>query len=156
VVSATAAILLRSPQLRKNGGLSVSPSIEETEKVGWMRDYSHVVFGKKFPGEKGSVKRCVVVIQQQVLLSPKFGAKSSHIFTQSPTNVTVECGIDCLACQDELFVNDPLDVKGNYEHVLHFALRLPCILSKTCAKFDAVPLSDPSRNHIRPDTQLQV
>jgi hypothetical protein len=39
---------------------------------------------KKFPGEKGSVKRCVVVMQQLVFLSPKFGMKSSHIFTQSP------------------------------------------------------------------------
>jgi hypothetical protein len=38
--------------------------------------------GKKFPGEKGSVLRCVVM-QQPDLLSPKFGAKSSHIFTQS-------------------------------------------------------------------------
>jgi hypothetical protein len=45
---------------------------------------SHAVFGKKFPGKKGSVRRCIVVMQQPVLLSPKFGAKSSHIFMQSP------------------------------------------------------------------------
>jgi hypothetical protein len=38
-------------------------------------------FGQIFPGEKGSVKRSIVVMQQPVLLSPKFGAKSSHIFT---------------------------------------------------------------------------
>jgi hypothetical protein len=25
-------------------------------KVGWMEDNSHVVFGQKFPGEKGSVR----------------------------------------------------------------------------------------------------
>jgi hypothetical protein len=25
-------------------------------KVGWVGDYSHVAFGQKFPGEKGSVK----------------------------------------------------------------------------------------------------
>jgi hypothetical protein len=43
---------------------------------------SHVVFGKKFPGEKGIVKQCVVVMQQPVILLSKFGAKSSHIFTQ--------------------------------------------------------------------------
>jgi hypothetical protein len=35
---------------------------------------------KEFPGEKGSVRRCVVVTQQPVVLSPKFVAKSSHIF----------------------------------------------------------------------------
>jgi hypothetical protein len=39
---------------------------------------------QNFLGEKGSVRWCVVVKQQPVLLSPKFGAKSSHIFMQSP------------------------------------------------------------------------
>jgi hypothetical protein len=39
---------------------------------------SHVNFGQKFPGEKESV----VAMQQPVLLTPKFGAKSSHIFMQ--------------------------------------------------------------------------
>jgi hypothetical protein len=53
-------------------------------KVGWMWDNSHVVFGQKFPGEKGSVIQCVVVMQWPVLLSPKLGAKSSHILTHLP------------------------------------------------------------------------
>jgi hypothetical protein len=30
---------------------------------------------KKFPVEKGGVRRCVVMMQQPVLLSPEFGAK---------------------------------------------------------------------------------
>jgi hypothetical protein len=51
-------------------------------KVEWVRD-NNQVFGEKFPGEKGSVRRCVVMMQQPVLLLPKFGAKSSHIFMQS-------------------------------------------------------------------------
>jgi hypothetical protein len=38
---------------------------------------------KKIPDERGSVRQCVVKMQE-VLLSPKFGAKSSHVFTQSP------------------------------------------------------------------------
>jgi hypothetical protein len=38
--------------LCQNGGLSVLSSMEETEKTGWVRDGSHVVLGKKFPGEK--------------------------------------------------------------------------------------------------------
>jgi hypothetical protein len=63
------------------------------------------------PGEKVRMRRCVVVMQQSVLLSPKFGAKSSHIFTQLPQNFTAVRGIDCLACQDELFVNSSLDIK---------------------------------------------
>jgi hypothetical protein len=42
-------------------------------------DDSHVVFGKKKSDveKKGRVRQCIVVMQQPVLLSPKFGAKSS-------------------------------------------------------------------------------
>jgi hypothetical protein len=32
-------------------------------KVGWVGDESHIVFGQIFPGEKGSVTWCVVVLQ---------------------------------------------------------------------------------------------
>jgi hypothetical protein len=53
-------------------------------KVGLVGEDSHDVSGKKFTGEKGSVRRCVVVIQQAVLSLPKFGATYSHIFVQSP------------------------------------------------------------------------
>jgi hypothetical protein len=52
-------------------------------KVGWVGDVSHVVFGQKFPGGKKSVRRCFAMMQQPIPLSPKFGAKSLHIFTHS-------------------------------------------------------------------------
>jgi hypothetical protein len=77
---------------------------DQVKQVGWVGEDSHVAFGKKFSGEKGNVRRCVVVMQQPVPLSPKFGAKFSHIFTQSPLNVRVVCGSDCLACQDEFSI----------------------------------------------------
>jgi hypothetical protein len=64
------------------------------------------------------------MMQQPVLPSPKFEAKSLHIFTQWPQSITAACGIGCLACQDELFVNHPLDAKENDEHALDFALHL--------------------------------
>jgi hypothetical protein len=38
-------------------------------------------FFNKFPGERGSVM-CIVVMQQSILLLPKFWAKSLYIFTQ--------------------------------------------------------------------------
>jgi hypothetical protein len=66
--------------------------------------------------------------QQPALLTPEFGAKSSHIFTQSPQNVTVVCGIDCSTCQDEFFVKNHLDIKQSDEHALDFSLHLPHIL----------------------------
>jgi hypothetical protein len=43
-------------------------------------------------------------------------------FQAVAVKVTVVCRIDCLACQDELFVNNPLDVKENDEQALDFAL----------------------------------
>jgi hypothetical protein len=45
---------------------------------------SHAFCYKKFHGEKGSVRWCVVMMQQPVPLLPKFCVKSSHISTQSP------------------------------------------------------------------------
>jgi hypothetical protein len=51
-------------------------------KVGWVGDDSHVVFGQKFPGEKGSVRRCLVMMQQPVLCRQSSG-QSLHIFSCS-------------------------------------------------------------------------
>jgi hypothetical protein len=53
---------------------------EKQRNVGRVRYSSHVIFGKNFSGEKGSVRRCVLVMQGAILLSPKFGEKSSSIF----------------------------------------------------------------------------
>jgi hypothetical protein len=66
------------------GVQTIHRSTSQVRKVGCVGVDSHVVSGQKFHGEKWSVRRYVVVMQQPVLLSPKFGAKSSHIFTQSP------------------------------------------------------------------------
>jgi hypothetical protein len=43
---------------------------------------------------------------------------------QPPENVTVVCGVDCLACQNDFFVNNPHNVEENDEHALEFALHL--------------------------------
>jgi hypothetical protein len=52
------------------------------------------------------------------------GAKSSHIFKQSPLSVTAEYIIDCFTCQEEFIMNNPIDVKVDDEHALDFALYL--------------------------------
>jgi hypothetical protein len=61
-------------------------------------DDSHYVFRQKLLGEDGSVIRGVVMVKQSGLFSPKLGATSSHIFTQSPLNFAVELGIHSLVC----------------------------------------------------------
>jgi hypothetical protein len=63
----------------------------------------HFAFRQKLLGEDGSVRRCGVMVTQPGLFSPKFGATSPHVFTQSPQNFTVEPGIHSLFCWDKFF-----------------------------------------------------
>jgi hypothetical protein len=42
------------------------------------------------------------------------------------------------------------------ERLFNHCKGLPFTFSETWTKFDAVPLSDPSRNRIRPDARLQI
>jgi hypothetical protein len=63
-----------------------------------MGDDRHLVFRQKMLGEDGNVRRGVVMVKQPGLFSPKFGATSSHVFTQSPKNFAVEPGVHNLAC----------------------------------------------------------
>jgi hypothetical protein len=80
-------VILPLSQVCQNGGLTFGETKKKqgakTGEYG-MGDDSHVALGPNFPGKKGSVRLCVVVMQQPVPLSPNFGAKSSGIFTQSP------------------------------------------------------------------------
>jgi hypothetical protein len=46
-------------------------------------------------------------------------------------NVTVVRGIDCLAYQDEFFVDNPLDIEENDEHALDFLLQLSRLFRST-------------------------
>jgi hypothetical protein len=47
----------------------------------------------------GNVRRDVVMVKKPGLFSPHFGARSSHVFTQSPQDFTIEIGIHSLACR---------------------------------------------------------
>jgi hypothetical protein len=70
------------------------------------------------------------------------GEVFTHFYTVSVQRLTVVCGIDCLACQVKLFVNNPLDVKENYEHADNFALHLSLFLFLA-----SVSLGFPCRDH---------
>jgi hypothetical protein len=71
--------------------------------VQWVGCESHFVLRQKLLGEDKSVRRGVVMVKQPGLFLPKFGATSSHVFTQSPQNVAVELGIQILAFWDRCF-----------------------------------------------------
>ena len=87
-------------------------------------DNSNFVLRQILLGEDGSVRRGVVMVKQPGLFSPKFGATSSHVFTQSPQNVAVELGIHSLASWDKFFVHNPLDVKESDDHALDIAFHM--------------------------------
>jgi hypothetical protein len=54
----------------------------QVRQVEWVGDDSHVGFGKTLADEKQSVRQCFVLMQQPVLLSPKF-EPSFHTFSCS-------------------------------------------------------------------------
>ena len=89
-----------------------------------MGDDRNFVFRQTLLNEDGSVRRGVVMVKQPGLFSPKFGAKSSHVFTQSPQNVAVEPGIHSLACWDKFFVHNSLDLKESDDHALDIDFHL--------------------------------
>jgi hypothetical protein len=95
--------LSRPPHLCQNGGLSVLFWIREKERSRVGGDDSHVVSSEKSLGEKRSVGRFVVVMQEPVLLSPKLRAKFSHIFAQSQSNVSSIQNWPFVLCQQSLW-----------------------------------------------------
>jgi hypothetical protein len=60
----------------------------------------------------------LATITLKVVLFRTYAPFFAH-FHAVAINTTAVFGIDCLACQDELFVKNPLDVKENYEHALY-------------------------------------
>jgi len=84
-------------------------------------DNRNFVCSQKRLGEDGSVSRCVVVVKQPGLFWPNLGTMSSHFFTQSPQNFTVEPTIHSLVSWDTFFVHNPLDVKESDDLALQIA-----------------------------------
>jgi hypothetical protein len=89
-------------------------------EVGRVGDDGHV-FCQRFPGEKEVWDGALSWCNSQFFCHQSSG-RILRTFSLSPYNFTVVWRIDCLDCQDELFVNKPLDMKENDEHALDFAL----------------------------------
>jgi hypothetical protein len=54
-------------------------------------------------GWNGNVRRGVVMVKETGIFSPNFGSTSSHVFTHSPQNFTVELEIHSLICWARCF-----------------------------------------------------
>jgi len=64
------------------------------------------------------------MVKQPGLFSPKFGATFSHVSLHLPQNITVEAGIHILACWDNFFFHNPLDVKESNDQGSDIAFHL--------------------------------
>jgi hypothetical protein len=117
-------ILALSPELCQNCGLSALSLIRETEKSGEGGRRQSCCLWAKIPWWERKRETVHFCYATPVLLSPKFGAKSLHIFMQSQ-KVTVVYGIDCLGCQEEFFLNNPFVVCCS-PFFFYFALWLQC------------------------------
>ena len=77
-----------------------------------------------FFARNSRVRTEAFMLKQPSLFSPKFGATSSHILTQSSQNVAVEPGIHILACWDKFFAHILLDAKESNDNALDIAFQL--------------------------------
>jgi hypothetical protein len=91
-------------------------------------------------------------------------ACKDEFFVNSSLNVkeNYECALDFalhLSCLFSISVSSDFPYKAHAvlsERLSNHCQGLRRTLSEICAKFDAVALSDPLRNRIRPDTGLQI
>jgi hypothetical protein len=90
--------------------------------IRWVGNESHFVFRQKLVDEDGSVRLDVVMVKQQGLFSPKFGATSSRDFGQSPQNVAVEPGIHCSAYWNRCFAPPQLVLFMTQKHLVSHVL----------------------------------
>jgi hypothetical protein len=119
--SALPSILPRPPQLCQNGGLSVLSATGETEKwSGWETTVMSLV-KKKFPGENGSVRHCVVMMQHFHAVAAR---RSRWVWTLHVPLTLSSLNASLIICQD-----------------------LQSTFSKICTKFYAVSLSTIAKSH---------
>jgi hypothetical protein len=87
----------------------------------WLVVYeSHVVFGKRFPDEKGSVKvRCRDAIANFFFVAKVRGEVIAHLYA-----VDVKVHSSMRNCLFGLPVNNPRDINENDEHALNFVFHL--------------------------------
>jgi hypothetical protein len=98
-----------------------------------VADESHFVFRQKLVGEDGIVRRGIVMVKQSGLFSPKFGATSSHVFTQSPQNLAVEPGIHSLDCWERCLALLQLLYRWRHQsEIFCISPRIVLVISRIC------------------------
>jgi hypothetical protein len=130
---------------------------------------------KKFPGEKRSVRWCVVVkVRGEVITNFHIATKERRSSMRNwlfglPVRILCEkspwwlfvCPWLCSSSVSPFSISMSLDVPCTAhaslpERLFNHCQGLHRTFSETCTQFDAVRLSDPPWNRIRPNTRLKI
>jgi hypothetical protein len=183
--SALPAILPRSLELCQMAAFQFYLQSGKQRKVGWVGDGSHIIFGHKIPWWKRECEtvqcrdvtaiflceffaQChAVAVKVTVVCGSDCFSCQDEFLMNNPLDVkwndehaldfvvhlsrTFQSGLN-RACYSHTRVRLML----SFPNVCLIISRVSVTLSEICTKFDAHSLSDPSRNHIRPDTRLQI
>lgn len=90
-------------------------AVDQVMRVGWVGETLMLFLVKKCSWWSRNVRRSLHSswCNSQLFSRRCSGTASAHIFKQSPQNVRVEVGINCLASCGKFFVLNPHDVEAN-------------------------------------------
>jgi hypothetical protein len=80
-------------------------------------------------GFQGHVDGCVVMMNEPVVVAPKFQSFLSHIFSEASQNITVKVRVDRSVRRNKFTVNNPLHVEKTGMHFVEL---------RTCCTFFAL------------------
>ena len=114
-------------------------------RVGWLLQYSSVIFGKKLPNSQGIMSWSIVTMKQPWPRFPQLSSFLPHWAHQTSQAVFVDVLINSLALWQELCLDNTIDIKKSDQHHLGFGLKHPRLLGSwwQCAfPFNALPFGE--------------
>jgi hypothetical protein len=76
-----------------------------------MGNDNHAAVSHKLRDFQGHVGRRIVMMEEAVMVAPKFQSFSSHIFSQASENITVKVRVDHSVRRNKFTVNGPIQVE---------------------------------------------
>ena len=94
-------------------------------RVGWLLQYSNVIFGMKLPNSQGIKSLCIVMMKQPWPRFPQFSSFLPHWAHQTSQDVFIDVLINSLALWQEFCGYNSMDIKKSDQHHLGFGLKHP-------------------------------
>jgi len=110
-------------------------------RVGWLLQYSNVIFGRKLPNSQGIMSWSIVMMKQPWPRFQKFSSFLPHWAHQTSQDVFVDVLINSLALSQKFYMN----IKKSDQHHLGFGLEHPRLLGswwQCTLSFKALPFGE--------------